>query len=72
MVNFFSKIKTDECGRVLEGISGTIKSPGYDTGGYANNVKCDNIISVDAGHVVEITFDDFRVECCCDKVQVGY
>lgn len=55
---------------MLEGISGTLKSPGYDLGKYPNHLKCDNTISVDAGHVVEITFDDFRLECGGDKVQV--
>ena len=63
------------CGGTLSGTSGRFQSPDYATGSYPNNLdNCDVTISVDQGHVVKVTFEEFDVEedgCQYDYLQVN-
>merc|ERR1711962_837623 len=59
--------KQKKCGGTLTGTGGVIKSPGYP-GKYHPNEDCEWIIKAEAGHVVELVFDDIELECIYDRV----
>jgi len=54
-------IGEEKCGGTLTGTGGVLKSPGYPKD-YQPNEDCKWIIEVEAGHVVELVFDDFYLE----------
>jgi len=62
------------CGGILRKPSGKFTTPGYPLG-YPNNTVCEWTITVDWGHSVELTVEDFSMHnvpnCFLDSLTVS-
>ena len=57
------------CPSSINGLSGSIRSPNYPSN-YNNNHRCSWRITVSNGYRIELTFQSFSTESCCDYLKI--
>lgn len=74
MLWYYTSSILDECSSVLNGLQGTILSPGYPDNYPDNLFSCEYLIVQPNGTTVNITFVEFSIEpendCLSDRLEV--